>query len=340
MEKNYRVVFTDKCKVVLEECEVPKPAPNQLLIKSLVTQISTGTELTRLEQNFTEDSAWLELFADYLKFPAYPGYSTAGEVIAVGEDCDESLIGKRVACSCNHKKYVVAAQDAVVVLPDNVDSDDAPFHSLAVVALASIRAAKIKPGETAVVFGAGIVGQLVARLAKIAGAVNVVVVDVSDNRLGFIPKDKTFVTVNSTKDSIEDAIKSVNYGNLADVAFETTAYHPLIETEIRSLAMLGRLIITSSPKGPSKVDFQYCSDMGITIIGAQNYAIHPTVATPQNPWTRLRDSQYVIQLLEKEMVSFKEMVTHKVSYKKAVEMYELLMKDRTQALAVHFDWED
>ncbi len=339
MEKNYCVVFTGKKQVEIQECEMPKPGVNEVLIKSIVTQISTGTELTRLEQNVDENSDWLRL-TNYLAFPIYPGYSNVGEIIAVGEGCDTSLIGKKVSSSLRHQKYSVCPVGNFDVLSDNIDPDDAAFQTLSVVALASIRAAKIKPGETAIVFGAGLVGQLTARLAKIAGAVNVVVVDVSDNRLNYVPKEKGFYTVNSTKESIEETVKKVNFGNLADVVFETTAYHPLVEKELKCIAKMGRLIITSSPKGVSNVDFQYCSSMGLTIIGAHNYAFHPPVETPNNPWTRSRDAKYFIQLLDHEEFSLKSMVTHKENYRNAVELYELLMKDRTQALAVHLDWRD
>ncbi len=341
MEKNYRVVFTEKCKVELQECEMPTPADDELLLKTIVTQISTGTELTRLEQNISEDSFWNgSARAAYMSFPIYPGYSHVGEVVAVGKNCDESLIGKRVISSHRHQKYAVLNEKQAIYLPENVDSDEAAFKTLAVVALASIRAAQIRPGETAVVFGAGIVGQLVARLAQIAGAVNVVVVDVSDNRLNYVPKNKCFYTVNSAKENVSDFVKSINNGNLADIVFETTAYPPLIAEELKCITKRGKLVITSSPKGPSKVDFEYCSANGITIIAAHNMAFHPPVATPENPWDRNRDAEYVVQLLDKELLSLKDLVSHKESYKNAVAMYELLMKDRTQALAVHLDWRD
>lgn len=340
MEKNYRVVFSEKCKVELEECEIPKIGKNDLLLKTIVTQISTGTELTRLEQNFGEGTHWSNM-AWYLTYPIYPGYSHIGEVVAVGENCDKSLIGKRlVTAGCHQKYWVVPANEDLIFVPENVDPDDAVFATLAVVALASIRAAQIKPGETAVVYGAGIVGQLVARLAQIAGAVNVVVADVSDYRLGFVPKNKCFYTVNSSKESVEDLVKEVNNGNLADIVFETTGYAPIFDSEMKCLTKLGRFIITSSPTSRSDIDFQYCSTSGISIVAAQNMAIHPPVATPQNPWVIRREREYVMQLLDKELVSFKDMITHKKSYKNAVDMYELLMKDRTKALAVHLDWRD
>ena len=339
MEKNYCVVFTGKKQVEIQECEMPTPGANEVLIKSIVTQISTGTDLTRLVQNVDENSNWLRL-KNYMDFPIFPGCSNVGEIIAVGEGCDTSLIGKKVSSTLKHRKYGVCSIGNFDVLSDDINPDDAAFQTLSVVALASIRAAKIKPGETVIVFGAGVVGQLVARLVKIAGAINVVVVDVSDNRLNYVPKRKGFYIVNSTKESVEEIVKNINYGKLADVVFETTGYHPLVEKELKCIAKMGRLIITSSPKGASNVDFQYCSGMGLTIIGAHNYTIHPPVETPNNPWTRSRDAKYFIRLLEHEELSLKNMVTHKENYTNAVKLYNLLMEDRTQALAVHIDWRD
>ena len=341
MEKNYRVVFTGKSKVELHECEIPKPAANEVLLKNIVTQISTGTELTRLEQNVTEDSYWSEM-GDYMSFPVNPGYSSVGEIIAVGEGIDPALIGKKISGAKNHEKYVTLnITDPGVVwefLPENVDPDDAVFQTLAVVSMASIRSSQVKPGETAVVFGAGIVGQLVARLAKIAGAINVIVADVSDNRLSFLPKNSSFIPVNSGKEDIVKVVEKVTGGNMADIVYETTAYHPLVPTELKCLTKRGKLIVTSSPKGVSAVDLHYCSVKGITIIGAHNHAFHPPVGSYDNPWTRMRDAHYFIQLLEKEEMSLKHMVTHKKSFKEAVALYDMLMKDRTQALAVHIDW--
>ena len=71
MEKNYRLVFVEKGKVVLEECEIPAVGDNELLLKTEVTQISTGTELTRLEGNVEKGSAWEK----DIVYPIYPGYS-------------------------------------------------------------------------------------------------------------------------------------------------------------------------------------------------------------------------------------------------------------------------
>ncbi|MBQ7718243.1 MAG: zinc-binding alcohol dehydrogenase [Clostridia bacterium] len=343
MDKNYQVVFTAQNKVELSEVPMPEPSDEEVLVKTIVTQISTGTELTRLMGNVDADSSW----TNEMKYPTYPGYSNVGKVVGVGKNVDPSMIGKIVYSGCPHAKYgkrmasdLVPGWSYVTPVPDGVDYDEAVFAAVAGITLGSARVSQIKLGETAVVFGAGLIGQFVARFAKLAGALNVIVADVSDFRLSLLPDDCCFISVNSSKTDVAEFIKEHNNGNLADVVFETTGYHPLIQSEIECLVKNGRIIITSSPKGRSTVDFDYCNRKGITIIGAHNSAVHPKIATTLNPWTAHRDKEYYLQLLQRKQLSVKNMITHKANYKDAAKMYEMLMEDRTKALAVNLYWED
>ncbi len=335
MEKNYQVVFTERNKV--EVLEVPMPAPNddQIMVKALVSQISTGTELTLLEANVSEDSSWNK----NLKFPQYPGYSHIGEIVAVGKNIDPSLIGKKVLTGAPHAKYVTRGE--WYEIPDGVDADEAVFGIIGQITMASVRIAQIRPGETVAVFGAGLIGQILARLAKIAGALNVFVFDTSDNRLGKIPQNKCFIGANTKDIDATKFIREHNGDELADIVFETTSYGPLAQKEIECVAKNGKFIITSSPKSHSTIDFNYVSSQGITIIGAHNWAAHPRVATTHNRWTRQEDTIYFLRLLEKDVLTdIKSLVTHRANYKEAPELYQMLIEDRTQALGVHMYWED
>lgn len=341
MEKNYQVVFTGKSQVELQEVPMPEPKKNEVLIKTIVSQISTGTELTMLEANVDDDSPWHE----NIVFPNYPGYSNVGEIVAVGEGVDASLIGKKTLTLCPHAKY--ATEDVTGLnfrlVPNGVKADDAVFGVIAQIALASIRCAKIRPGEVVAVFGAGLIGQLVARHAKIAGALEVIVADVSDHRLSMVPNESSYTTLNTkglSLEQINDFIRERNEGRLADIVFETTGFQGLMDTELRCVANNGKVIVTSSPKGKSTVDFDYCNRRGISIICAHNGAMHTDAPTNLDRWTRKADSEYFMQLVKKGQIKVDNMITHKESYKKAVDMYNMLMADRTKALAVHLCWED
>ena len=337
MSKNYKVMFVDKNCVELWEEEIPELGADEVLIETEVSQISTGTELTMLEANVDKDSVWHASF----NYPTCTGYSNVGKIIKVGEKVDGAWLGKRVLTTSRHEKYAVRSVGAdLLVVPDGVDSEEAVFGTLGCVAMASIRAAKIRPGDTVVVYGAGLVGQLVARLAKNAGALNVFVTDVSDYRLSMLPDDLGYYKINTIKEDVVEALGKYGKKELARIVFETTSVPSLIEKEILCLQKRGYLIITSSPKGKSTIDFEYCSRKGLTIIGAHNWAMHTPVGTPYDPWTRREDTLYFLDLLSQKEISLKKTIIHKKSYKNAVEMYQMLMKDRTQALSVLLCWKD
>ena len=58
MAKNYKVIFPEQSKVSLVEWEMPQPGVGEVLVQTIVSQISTGTELTMLEANVEPDSPW------------------------------------------------------------------------------------------------------------------------------------------------------------------------------------------------------------------------------------------------------------------------------------------
>ena len=339
MDKNYRVVFEAEKVAKIEECPMPGELnPDQVLVKTDVSQISTGTELSMLVPSDSDpDSAWVTRRS---KYPVYPGYSNAGTIIAVGADVDPSYVGKRVMTSAAHVMYYPRALKDCVILPENVEGDEAVFASLAGVALASIRVADILPGDTVVVYGAGLVGQLAARFAKVSGALRVFVVDLSDYRLNLLPDDPCFIKVNPAGIDVPTFVKEHNKGELARVVFETTGNQNVLPSELYCVTKRGKLIITSSPKGKSSIDFDYVSVMGITIIGAHNISAHPPVATPANPWTVASEKPYFVDVLAMGQMSVKNLISHRFNYKDAADAYNMLVADRGSAMAAHLYWED
>lgn len=340
MSKNYKVVFVEQKKVELHECEMPIVGDDDILLKTEVSQISTGTELTLLEGNVEPDSPWM----NDIYYPTEPGYSNVGKIIAVGKNVSSDLIGKRMLTLAPHTMYYTINKDdyqQTMFLPDLVKSEEAVFGIIAQITMGSVRFSGIRPGDACVVYGAGLIGQLVARLAKCAGSTRVFVCDISDLRLDKLPDDPCFVKINTLKENAAEIVKkNTKFNEGAAVVFETTSNPKLVSDEIACLGKRGKLIITSSPKGKALVDLEYCNRMGISILGAHNSAVHTQNEVNGDPWTRRRDSEYFIELLEKNQTTASEMITHKCSYKDVVSMYEMLMEDRTQALAVNISWED
>src|SRR3990172_881089 len=101
------------------------------------------------------------------------GYSLVGRVLAVGPDAGPFQVGQRVACAgagfANHAETNFVPKNLAVPVPDNLESDAAAYVALGAIALHAVHHAELSLGETAVVVGLGLVGQLVVALLEAGG---------------------------------------------------------------------------------------------------------------------------------------------------------------------------
>jgi len=101
--------------------------------------------------------------------PITMGYSSAGTVLACGSGVQDLKPGDRVASNGPHAEVVSVPRNLCARVPDSVPFDHAAFAVLGSIALQGVRLAKCELGETVLVIGLGLVGQLTVALAKAAG---------------------------------------------------------------------------------------------------------------------------------------------------------------------------
>lgn len=278
MNKNYQVVFVKPKKVILKQIKILVAKKGQVLIKTLVTQISTGTELTILSGEFPEGSHW----AHYAKYPFYAGYSNIGEVIDAGKDVNKNLIGKIVATETPHASYVTCDLKELRLVPKGLSLEDASFFTIAEIVINGVRLAKIEPGESVAVFGLGLLGQLAVEFLRFCGAWPVVAVDIASFRRKLALKSGAHHSLNSMDKNFAKKMKEVTRERMFDVVFEVTGNPNVIPGELEFLRERGRQIILSSPRGLSTLDFHDLINVSSkVIIGAHNSS-HPKIATTYN----------------------------------------------------------
>ena len=337
METNPTIVFTAPREVAIEEREKPTPEAAQLLVRTRRSVISTGTELTVYSGEFPENSAW----SDYGSYPFLAGYSSVGEVVAAGPEADQHWIGKRVVTGSPHARYnLIAAAAAQPVYQDRVSDDEAAFHTLAVIVANGVRRAGIGWGESVVIYGAGLLGQLAARFCRLCGARPVIVVDIADARLKLLPDDPAILPVNPTRADLLALVEKATRGRLADVVFEVTGNQNLIVDEFKPLRRQGRFILLSSPRGPTPFDFHdLCNDPSYTIIGT-HVGSHPRHGELDLPWTMKRNAELFLGLLADGEIAVAPLITHREPYTEALRLYPMLLKDRSATLGVILQWPD
>ncbi|MEK7172990.1 MAG: zinc-binding alcohol dehydrogenase [Patescibacteria group bacterium] len=182
----------------LELLDIPIPALKSgfVLVKNHYSLISPGTEKTAIElakKNIIEKAksrpdqvkevinkiktdgiiTTLRRVMKKLDEPLPLGYSSAGEVIDIGEKAEEFKIGDKVACAGGgyacHAEVVAVPKNLCVKIPENVSCQEASFATLGAIAMQGIRRANLTPGEKVAVIGLGLIGQLACQILKAYG---------------------------------------------------------------------------------------------------------------------------------------------------------------------------
>jgi len=186
--------------------DVPAPAckPGGVLVRSLYSLISTGTEMMKVSEarmsllgkararpdqvrKLVDSVAQQGAVATYKKamnrLDSYTplGYSLCGVVVEVGAGAEPFSVGQMVAAAGNefalHAELNWVPTNLCVPVPDGVAAEHAAFATVGAIAMQGVRRAEVALGETACVIGLGLIGQLVVRLL-VASGVQVVGLDV------------------------------------------------------------------------------------------------------------------------------------------------------------------
>jgi predicted dehydrogenase/threonine dehydrogenase-like Zn-dependent dehydrogenase len=101
--------------------------------------------------------------------PMTMGYSSTGVVLAAGQGVQEFKPGERVASNGPHAEVVSVSKHLCARVPENVPFEHAAFTVLGAIALQGVRLSRVALGETVLVVGLGLVGQITVGLLKSAG---------------------------------------------------------------------------------------------------------------------------------------------------------------------------
>lgn len=328
------VLFPRPGEVELETVEVGEPGEGQVRVATEVTLISTGTELTALSGEFPPESVW----SRYVQYPFRPGYSHVGVVERVGPGVSGLSEGDRVYSGARHAGAVLLPAGAVRRLPATVSAEEGAYTTLAQIVLNGIRRGRVVLGESVVVVGAGLLGQLVVQFAHCCGAMPIVVIDPAEERLATAKHHGATHVVPSPVEEARDEVVEATRGRMADVVFEVTGNPGVIPAALRLARRLGRVVLLGSPRGPVSVDFHdEAHTLGLEIIGAHN-STHPPTDSPHTPWTLARHAELFHDLLAAGRVRVADLTTHRYRWDRAPEAFRMLLEDRSRALGVLLQW--
>ena len=157
------------------------PAPGELLIRTLASAISRGSE-SLVFRGEVPESEWQRMRCPFQEgeFPAPVkyGYSSVGMI----EEGPVEALGRRVFCLHPHQDRFVVPRDAVADIPEDVPDRRAVLAANMETAVNGLWDATPGPGDRIAVIGAGVVGCLTAALAARLPGAEVELIDIDPNR--------------------------------------------------------------------------------------------------------------------------------------------------------------
>lgn len=342
--------------------EVPFPALSEggVLVRSHFSVISAGTEgktVTDARKGYIAKArsrqkevrqviqavktqgllATYKMVMNKLEAPSGLGYSCAGEVIAVGRNIKEFKVGDYVACGgagAVHAEVVAIPKNLCAKVPAGVDLKEAAFATIAAIAMQGGRQADLKLGETAVVIGLGLVGQLTLQLLQAAG-VTAIGIDIESapvtlaRKIGF---ENVFI---SGKAGLEDLVLKTSSGLGADAVIITASTSSLDPVNLagRLCRKKGRVVIVGGVPTGFEREHYYKKELELRMscsYGPGRYdADYEEKGIDYPPgyvrWTENRNMQAYLALLKDKKLNVAKLITHEFALADASDAYAMIL---------------
>ncbi len=331
-----KIVFTAAKKVAFLDSEIREnPDPNEVLVKLAVSTVSSGTERANLSGDVPTS-----IFSDAL--PTYPlqtGYSSSGEVIAVGRNVRKVAVGDRVALSWStHSQYVMIPESNVQKIKyDEISYSDAALSHIMTFSEAAIRKCRLEFGESALVMGLGILGLAAVKFLKVAGACPIIAADPVPEKREIAKKYGADLVLDPYSADFAKAVRDFSEGGV-NVAIEVTGIGTALNQTLDCMKPMGRVaLLGCTRKSDFTVDFYHkVHGTGVVLIGA-NTNCRPKSESSTGLWTSADDIAAYLRLIHLGRLDMSGFVEETHSPADCESVYHRLLTEKSFPVT-QFDW--
>jgi 2-desacetyl-2-hydroxyethyl bacteriochlorophyllide A dehydrogenase len=321
--------FTAPRTVEFRPEKVPSPKPGEVRVQAVVSAISHGTEMLVYRGEVPTDLPLdLPTLAGDYAFPIKYGYASVGRVVDAG--VEHLSPGDLVFVHHPHQDAFVIPADLPVRLPEGIDPTIGLFFANLETALNVVLDTPLQLGETALVFGQGVVGLLVTQLLKLAGAGKVLAVEPLKKRRELaleVGADETF----EPDEDLRGPILAATAGRGADVAVEASSSGAALQAAVGAVATEGTVVVASW-YGTRPVTLALGGHFHrgrVRLRSSQVGRIDPELG-PR--WDLARRTEAVLGLLPR--LRLKELVSHQILFDDAPEAYRLVDESPDEVVQV------
>jgi 2-desacetyl-2-hydroxyethyl bacteriochlorophyllide A dehydrogenase len=325
-----RLVFTGKQEVRIEPFAVDLPGKGEVLLRTQLSLMSTGTENIVFNRLFDPGTHW----DNWVKYPFYPGYTSVGIVEAVGDDVVTLSVGDRAAFRVGHRSHAILAAQHCQAIPEELPSEQAVWFALAKIAFLGAQAAHYQLGDSVLVIGAGPIGQMSLRWARVAGAVSILLVDSAPDRMHLGKAGGATEAILLPIEQAEDAVLEAGGGKLPRVVIDSTGHAAVFAAALGLAAAHGRVVLLGDTGQPERqVLTPDVITRGLTIVGVHDS--HNTDA-----WNDATITTLFFNLAAGNRFPLEGLNSHRFKPEQCAEAYAVANRDRARTMGILFDWTD
>lgn len=356
--------------------DVPEPRcrPGGVLVRTVHSLISTGTELMKVGEasmsllakararpdqvaKVLQSASTVGVAATYRKVTTKLdswtplGYSLAGVVVEVGGGVTDVAVGDLVACAGNehalHGELNWVPRNLYCPVPAGVAPEHAAFGTVGAIAMQGVRRGEPQLGDAALVIGLGLIGQLVVQLL-VASGVRVVGVDPDPSRCALAESLGALVCADPGSGVVDAAVADLTGGHGVDQVYLAAGGSSNEPVELAATLSRdrGRVVDIGKCRLDLPWNAYYEKELDVRFsrsYGPGRYDPSYELEGRDYPigyvrWTERRNLACVLDLIDRGRIDVAPLITRIAPFAEAVETYRALESGDLKAVAVLFGY--
>jgi 2-desacetyl-2-hydroxyethyl bacteriochlorophyllide A dehydrogenase len=336
------VLFTAPYQATVQQERLAPPAPGQVLVQTIVSAISSGTELLIYRGQAPADmptDAAITSLTGLLTFPLKYGYAAVGRVIAVGSAVERAWQGRLVFAFQPHASHFLSAPADLHPVPDALAPEEAVFLPNMETAVNFLMDGSPLIGERVVVFGQGVVGLLTTALLASLPLARLITVDRYASRRERSLALGAHASLDPSTDDVLARLQACLPDEAGppggDLTYELSGSPEALDLAVAATGFSGRVVI-GSWYGQKRADLNLGGSFHrsrIRLISSQVSTIAPEWS---GRWTKGRRLHVAWGMLQR--VRPARLITHRFPLEQAEQAYALLDQHPQEALQVLFTY--
>ena len=330
--------FTAKKQVRVIPGALPPPGKGEVTVRARLSALSAGTEMLVYRDQMPDEmkiDETIPALGGTFRYPLRYGYASVGQVCALGAGVPEQWLGRRVFAFYPHADYFTLPHQDLHLIPDDMGWEDAVFLPNMETAVNLVMDAAPRIGESAAVFGQGVIGLLCTSLLAQFPLSTLAALDAYPTRRQQALEAGAHAALDPLAEDWRDRALKLSGPRGFDLALENSGNPQALDQALALTGFAGRVVIGSwYGLKPVQVDLGGAFHRSRQrLISSQVSTIDPALS---GRWDKSRRFQTAWSQIRRLRPS--RWITHRIPFEQAGQAYALLDADPRDVLQIIFDY--